>query len=322
MSLPVPPLKLTLESLQSDVLPAAGGAALVLCLFLVLGRWAAAIGAAAAVTVAFMAANFTLDNVGFEDEPTWDNTGRLIPWKPGENAPGWHWLPRAALLLVGVGLVTRWVGLLAGRFLPERRWWAANVLVWVPRIVAVVVVSEWIASGKAASAPEWEWLRYQLAATMLLVWVALDGFARSGAGAEVAAYSGACFFAAAVVLIYAHSKFFMDLAVVFSFAMFGIAAAARVGRSDASGAIPAAATFLAGLMFAVRPSMSEHKVPEAAFWLVALAPLVLLPFLVPALARRDRWYWPLLRVALLLAPLAVALYLADKYEVLAFGEEG
>jgi hypothetical protein len=198
----------------------------------------------------------------------------------------------------------------------------ANVFVWTPRVAAVVLVSGWTASGKAASAPEWEWLRYQHAASMLLVWIAADGLARGGWGAEAAAYLGVCFFAAAVVLIYAHSKLFMDLAVVFSFATFGLAAAAHVGRSDTSGAIPAAAAFLPGLMFAVRPSMAEHKVPDAAFWLVTLAPLVLLPFLIPALARRDRWYWPLLRGVLVLVPLAVALYLADKHEVLAFGEEG
>lgn len=318
MSLPVPPPKLILESLQSDVLPAAGAAALVLCTFLVLGRWAGALGSAAAIVVAFMAANFTLENVGFEDEPTWANTGRLVPWKPIDDAPGWHWLPRVALLLVGIGLVTRWTGLLAARHLPERRWWIGNVLVWAPRIAGVVVASGWLASGKAAAGPEWEWLRYQLAGAMLLVWIAADGVARAGWGAEVAAYLGACLFAAAAVLIFAHSKRFMDLAVVFSFSLFGVAVAARVGRADVSGAIPAAAALLPGMMFAVRPSMADHTVPATVFWLVALAPAVLLPFLVPALARKDRWYAVAIRAVLVLVPLAVALVLTAQHEQLAF----
>jgi hypothetical protein len=319
--MPLPPLKLVLESLQADVLAAAGAAALVLCAFLLLGRWAGALGSAAAVAVAFLAANFTLANVPFEDDPTWENSARLVPWVAGENAPGWHWLPRAGLLLVAVGLLSRWLGLAAARYLPERLWWGANLLVWAPRVAAVVVASGWLSSGTAAAAPGWEMLRYQIAGAMFLGWVALDGGARSDAGPEVASYLAAIFFAAAVVLVFAHSKRFMDVAVVMSFAMFGIAVAAGIGRCDTSGAVPAAVAFLPGLMFAVRPSMSAHQVPEAAFWLVALAPAMLLPFLIPAVARnQDRWYVRAARALLVLAPLIAAAVLASQNETLAFDE--
>jgi hypothetical protein len=322
MSLPpLPPRTLVLESLQLDVLPAAGAGAFVLCAFLLLGRWAGALGSAAAVAVAFMAANFTLNNVGFEDKPTWDNTARLIPWKPTENAPGWHWLPRAAAVLVAVGLLSRWIGLLTSRLLPERLWWGANLLVWAPRLAAVVVVSAWITSGPAAAKPEWEGLRYNLAACMFVIWIALDGVARAEAGAEVAAYLGLCFFAAAVILIYAHSKFFMDMAVIFSFAMFGIAAAAAVGKADTSGAIPAGVAFLPGLILGTQPSMETHKVPEVALWLVTLAPLVLLPFLMPALSGKRGWIVRTIRAVVILAPLVAAVTLAAQHEKLPFDEE-
>ena len=117
---PLPPTKYVLEALQNDVLPAAGGGALVLCLFLLLGRWAGALGSAAAIAVAFLWSNFTLTLLKFDEKPTWDNTARLLPWKPGENAPGWHWLPLAALLLVVVGLLSRWIGIAARRTLPDR----------------------------------------------------------------------------------------------------------------------------------------------------------------------------------------------------------
>jgi hypothetical protein len=318
---PLPPRTLVLESLQLDVLPAAGAGAFILCAFLLVGRWAGALGSAAAVTVAFMVANFTLNNVGFEDKPTWDNTARLIPWKPKENAPGWHWLPRAAAVLVVVGLLSRWIGLLATRLLPERFWWGANLLVWAPRLAGVIVVSAWIASGPAASKPEWEHLRLQLAACMFAIWIALDGVARAEAGAEVAAYMGLCFFAAAIILIYAHSKFFMDMAVIFSFAMFGIAAAAAVGKADTSGAIPASVVFLPGLIFGTKPSMEVHKVPEVALWLVVLAPLVLLPFLIPVLSRQRGWIVRSIRAVVILAPVIVAVTLAAQHEKLPFDEE-
>src|SRR5215204_3887025 len=99
-------MKDVLDALQQCVLPGAGGAALVLALFLVFGRWSAALGSAAAIVAAFMWGNFTLANLNFDDpKPTWSNTGRLLLWKPsewkgGDTAPGYMWLPRAALVLV------------------------------------------------------------------------------------------------------------------------------------------------------------------------------------------------------------------------------
>ena len=55
----LPPTALVLETLGQFALPAAGGAALVYVLFLALGRWAAALGSAAAIIVGYAAANFT-----------------------------------------------------------------------------------------------------------------------------------------------------------------------------------------------------------------------------------------------------------------------
>src|SRR6185312_4744174 len=106
---PLPPAPLVLETLRDLVLPAASGAALTFGLFLCLGRWAAALGSAAAVSAGFVWANFTFA------APDWEGTSRLIPWKP-EPRYAWNYLPRAALVLVAVGLVTRWLGCLAGSF--------------------------------------------------------------------------------------------------------------------------------------------------------------------------------------------------------------
>jgi hypothetical protein len=181
--------------------------------------------------------------------------------------------------------------------------------------------------GKAAEAEEWVNLRWHLAGAMLLAWVALDGLARGGASAQVAGYSSAMLMAGAAIVLYAHSAKFMELAVVLGSAMFGVAVAnalAKPGvdghKPDASGAIPAVVAFLPGLMLGARPSL-ESNVPGASFWLVALAPLVLLPFLLPAVARKTGWKPPALRAALVLLPLVVAVALAARHETLVFEEQ-
>ena len=271
--------------------------------------------------------NFTLALLK-ADPPAWSNTWRLIPWTPEADAPGYQWLARAALVLVLVGLVSRWLGLLASRALPERYWWGANVFVWAPRASAVLVVSGWLVLGKAAQAEEWAYLRWQLVGAMLLVWVALDGIARSGASAQVAAYTSAMLMTGAAIMLYAHSARFMELAVVLGSAMFGVAVANALAKpndddkkADTSGAIPAVVAFLPGLVLGARPSLAEHNVPNACFWLVALAPAVLLPFLLPAVARKSDRALAVARAVLVLLPLVVAVVLAAKHETLVFEEQ-
>jgi hypothetical protein len=323
-----PPLKDTLDALQQDVLPGAGGAALVLVVFLLFGRGAAALGSAAAVVVAFVWGNFAFTPKDEDPVPTWNNTWRLLHWKPAADDAGTEWLPRAALVLLIVGLISRWLGLASRRVQSDRAWWGANVLVWGPRATAVVVVSAWLVLGKAAEAEEWAGLRWELAAAMLLVWVFADGFARGGFSAEVSAYLGACLFAGSVIVLYAHSSKPTEIATLVGSALFGIAAVtalAKPGPPDAkvhaTGAIPSAVAFLPGLLLGGRPSLAEHKVPDICFWLVALAPLALAPFLIPRIARQNRWLLLGLRLLLVLAPLVAAVVLAGQHEKFAYEQE-
>ncbi len=309
---PLPPSKDVLDALQHAVMPAAGGAAFVLCLFLVFGRWAAALGSAMAVIVGFCSANFTFD------ELSWERTGRVMIWKLDEASPAWHWLPKAALLLLVVGLLSRWLGLLVTHSLPERRWWGANLLVWAPRVAAVFVISGWLISENVAT--EIPWLRWAMASAMVLIWVTLDSLARSGAGADVAVFQAIIFYAAAAILLYAHTGRFMEIAIILGSAMFGIAVAAGVGKADTSGAVPATVAFLPGLVLGGRSSLAENQVPDASFWLVALAPLFLMLFLIPVLSRKNGWLVRFIRVALVLAPLITAVVLASQHEKLVFEE--
>ncbi len=342
---PLPPLKDTLQALQQDVLPGAGGAALVMCVFLLVGRWAAATGAAAAVIVAFIGGNFTLSIAGTE-QPTWDNTARLIPWKPEAAAPGYDWLPQATLLLMAVGLVSRWIGLVSVQLLDARYWWGPGAFVWLPRLAAVVVVSGWLVRGHAAQGPEWASLQWELSGATLLVWFVLDELARKGLGAEVAAYLAAALFAGGLVLLYAHNARFMELAVLMGSTMFGIAVAVGILRSrpitndnpnpnlhdahkpepiartelplGASGAIPAGVMFLVGLVLGTRPSHVENHVPAACFWLISLGLALLAPFLIPRLARQNQWLLLAGRILLVLVPLTAAVVLASNHETLPY----
>lgn len=322
---PPPPLKDVLDALSLCVLPCAGAAAVVMCVSLAVGRWrAAALGSGVAVVLAFMCGNFALPTTS----PTWENTSRLLPWSPEADAPGYQWLARAALVLVVTGLLTRWLGLALERVLPERGWWGANVAVWVPRVVAVYVVSAWLVLGNAAADPQWAGLRWHLIGAMLLVWVVLDGIARGGASGELSLYLAATFYAGAAVLLYSHNARLMELAVILGSTMFGIAVTLLTKphlddapKALASGAIPATVLFLPGLLLGTRPSHADNKVPDLSFWLVALAPLVLAPFLIPRVNRQNRWALIALRAVLIFVPLLVAVVLAGQHEKLPYEEE-
>lgn len=326
---PLPPADLVLESLRQNILPAAGGAALVMCLFLVLGRWAAALGSAAAVIAGFVWADFTFEKA------SWDAISRLIPWKPEENAPAWHLIPRAAFVLVVVGLGSRWAGMLIARALPQRLWWGENLLVWAPRVAAVATVSAWVTP--AAATEQWAWIRPAMIGVMVLSWVILDGLSRTWDCGHVAAYHSLIFFATGSVLMYHTWNTATELAFILGSAMFGIAVATAVRATAvtppellpwekpppgvmASGAIPAGVAFLPALLLNAR-LLAESNLPPTPFWLLAVSPLALAPFLIPWVARQRRWFVVLAGAVLLLIPLGIAVSVASQCGPPAYAEE-
>ena len=306
---PIPPAELLIDIARQDALPAAGAATFVFAAGMAFGRWNAAFAAAFAMVAGYVAANFQPVEHG---EPlTLETTHRLIPWVPDK--PTFHSLPKAALVLTLVGLTSRWLGLIAGAILPKRFWWVPSLVVWVPRWAAVLVVGSWVIPQPMLEANAW--IKPALGAAMLLMWIAADAPARSGAGDQVAGLLAACFLAASLVFIYAHSKRFMELATALGCGFAGIAAVARVARADTSGAVPAAVGFLPALVLNVR-YQTESQVPVAAFWLLALAPLGMLPFLIPRVTRQNRWIVGSLRALAVLLPLAIAAVLALQFEQL------
>lgn len=297
----LPPAELVYDALKHVVIPSAGAAALALGLFLVLGRWAGALGSGVAALAGIAFAN-------------WQRKYPYLLWEPEDKPLDWL-LPTAAVL-VAVGLVSRWGGLIVGHYAKKAKW-VPGATVWVPRAAAVLLVSGWgIPTDTAAAEP---YLRWAVAAGTLLAWMALDGVARAGCSVEVVALLSLVAVCAGGVVLYAHSAKFMEIVTLLGMSLFGVAVVGAVAKANVSGAIPAALGFVPGFLATGHFLTSDSSdVPVRAFWLVGLAPLALLPFLSPTLARRNDWPTRLVRLLLVLTPLVAALWLADRHESLAF----
>jgi len=126
--------------------------------------------------------------------------------------------------------------------------------------------------------------------------------------------------AAGTVIIHAHSKSVMDIAVVGGVCFVGIASVAIFTKADCGAAMPGAALLLVGVLYAGYHE-TESLVPKAAFVLPAFAPVVALVGLIPALERRT----PRSRNAAVLVPvllvLSTAVALAAANETLSFETE-
>jgi hypothetical protein len=67
--------------------------------------------------------------------------------------------------------------------------------------------------------------------------------------------------------------------------------------------------------------LAESTLPVTPFWLIAVSPLALAPFLIPWVSRRRRWYMVLAGAVLLLIPLGIAVNMAAQSGPPAYAEE-
>lgn len=301
---PLPPEKDVLDALRLVVLPSAGGAALAAATLLALGRWAAPLASAAGVAAGFACA-------------VWMKPDDLIPWTP-DPARTWQLLPRAAAVLLLVGLVTHAAAALITRHRPDAPARRVAMLVWCLRIGAVGVVT-WRLVPVAART-EVPWLLPAFAVVVLALWVALDSLTRTETNGLTVGLSAAAMLGAGGVMLYSHSAQFMEIATAVAAVLAGVAVVSAVGKVSAGGAVPAVAVFLPGLLLTGR-LVNDSKVPVASFWLLALAPLALAIFLVPAIAKRNPRALAAAKVALVLAPVVVAVVLAGRVETLPWEQE-
>ena len=154
----------------------------------------------------------------------------------------------------------------------------------------------------------------------LALWVVLDHLAACGFPAEITALQALVALLAGGVMLYAHSAKFMDMATILGSALLGVAVVAGSVKVDARGAIPAFVGLLPGLLVSGRV-LTTSEVPVASFVLAAVAPLALLPWLVPNLSRRTGPWPRAIRFVSVLAVLVAALALAGRVETLPWEQE-
>jgi hypothetical protein len=129
-----------------------------------------------------------------------------------------------------------------------------------------------------------------------------------------------CLGTTGTVLIHAHSKSLMDMAMFVSMALTGLACVVAITKGDASSVYPGVGLLHLGLLFAgYHETYSE--LPMAVFIIPAGAPLLALVGLLPRFDRLRPW----LRVLIILLPvliaLGVTLGITMSYEELSFGTE-
>ncbi|MFO0842452.1 MAG: hypothetical protein U0797_08665 [Gemmataceae bacterium] len=218
------------------------------------------------------------------------------PMTEGEEAipppPTYYWLPWLAALAMAVELAL----VPAANSGPG---WAARA------VVALLAGRLFTLPGARGELP---WLPWCLGVVILLHWGVAVGLARRWKDGLVPAAQAACFAAAGVVILHAHSARLADAAMLFGMALLGPALAAFVWRGDASVAAAAGVVVLPGLVL-MGQQETFSEVPLSSFALAGLAPLALAVALVPALARQVGWMrWVL--AALPLVPAAAAVLLA------------
>lgn len=243
-------------------------------------------------------------------------TGSDIPWSELPSALLGLCLREAPALVSGD---SSW------NYLP----WTALAALWVGRMLRLLDVQpivDWSLRAALALVIAWvviplntrrelDWLAPAFAALVLALWALLERLATELPDGSVPFCLALVFCNVGMVLIYAHSNRLMEVALVLGCALAGIAAVAWWRQADTSGAMPAAAVMLPGLLLVGQQS-TFNEMPWYTFALPAVAPLLLAEVLAlkewqTTRLRLARW---LLMVALILIPLAVACYLADQAE--------
>src|SRR5262245_125603 len=270
----IPPLEEVTAKLRDAVAPAFTASVVVLAPFLVILRGRLApLGAALAIAAGLAAGNFYCES---------------IPWRPKDIHREW--------VLVGAGIAL-----------------AAGMLARVPKLPGVV---GWLLRAAGAGCAAWlvvspdlraahPWSVYAFGAVVLALWAVLELLAAESPGGAVPLAACATSFVAAGVLMQASFASMTDVAAITTAALFGIAVAAWLRPGDVGGAMPAIAVLAPTILLAGRFD-TDSGLPVSCFLLAGLAPLALLPLLIPPFRRWSPLRRGILGVVLLLTPLTFA----------------
>jgi hypothetical protein len=291
---PPPPLSDVLEITQAVLLPAAGAAAVVLASLRILGKWTTAPATLLALFAGLAAGNWAKE---------------LMPWTASSSP--WQQIPLGIIVVSCTALLTD----LTCQALPHR---GVRIGSWLLRVVAVVWVTSLFVPKAENGAGDW--LTILVVAGMILAeWFLLESLAESNSS-EVVGWLVGMSLAAGSLMLYAGSGKFCELSHVLGAALFGILVVGQISATNLRLAIPGGLLGLHGLL-ASRGFLPDSQIPSASYWLIMLAPLVALPFLIPAVAARSGFYIRLGRTGSVFALLATAIYLAARVEELPWQKE-
>ena len=308
---PLPPTELVLDVLRHAVLPPLLASAAVLAVFFLIGgRRLPAVGAALAL-IAGMAAgiHFKKDVLPWtpEEPASWLPWAAPDPEGDGQEVvrpkgPAWHWLPWAALVALVVGLTARVPKL------PEQ----FRLLL----CAAACALAAWLLVPADLLAKK-IWLQPAFLLVLLIEWAVLEEAARRAPGGGVPLGLGLVFLGGAAVILHAGSARLADVATFAAASLAGLAVVAWWFQADTGGAMPGAVVLLSGLLL-TGYNETFSDVPWKSFALAALAPLALIPSLLPPLSRLQGYRLRLLQILLLLVPVAFAVTYAMQAETLEF----
>ncbi|MCU0706119.1 MAG: hypothetical protein MUF18_19320 [Fimbriiglobus sp.] len=221
---------------------------------------------------------------------------------------------------------------------PDNKWWQwglwalglALVVEFAVRVPGVPLSTANLCRGVAAGViaaimlpPQWQnpvwqkdpnrWLLPVTAGVMAVQWAVLDAISRRNPGGTLAACLSVVAGGAACVAIHDGSARFTDF-TTFVMAPLGVLAVGGwLTRSDTGSAAAVAVVPVLTVLLVVKDGVDPDatvKVPTAAYWLVALAPLLLSVFLILPVTRfGSKGYATPVKLLLVLVPVAIAVYL-------------
>ena len=310
---PLPPIGMIREILLQGVIPPIVAAGSVLFVTSRLGKRLVPIGAMLAVVVGFVVGNHFRSATEYRIDS--ERPLALGEWgaevyhavlgtpEASEDAPR-H--PPAHYWLVWSALIAGVVGAIAG--IPG----VPVAIGWLARVIVCAFVARLLVPASLRAELPWLWPTF--AAVVLAEWALLDKLGEEPRG-WLPLGIGLVFSAGAAVLIHAHEARLTDLATILAGCWFGVAIAVWMG-ANARSAAPIAAVALPGLMLVGQQS-TFSEVPLTSFVAMALAPLALVPLLLPALRRRKKTL-ALVGLGLLLIVVGTAIVLAARAESLDF----
>jgi hypothetical protein len=177
---------------------------------------------------------------------------------------------------------------------------------WLLRGGTAIGIAWWLLPEFARE--EKVWLAPAFAGVVGLLWVLLDYAGDKPGSVSIGGCLVFTLWTAGGVLIFAASKRLMDPMIVLAFALLGITIIAYLRGVEVGGAMPALAVAVPGMMLMGYLTTATDRVHWSAFALPVSAPFTLvltMPFM-----QGPKWRLHLMRIVLVLIPLAIAMQIA------------